>query len=572
MNKKINFIFCILMTVIIMFGFSAKPLHIVCASSDGVKSGYYIMTEASGELLGLDTSYTNDDELLIRISPSVKYANKQPQLGKLVYYNSSGNYEDIATLGYGPFEWVFTKDYNHLFITYHLSNETETTELVHVNLTDKTIEKLTLPVRNVNALSLSFDESNIHVLGDNQDRKPLKGIDRIRFSLNMDKKEKSEIPNYTGKFLTLSYVPLAVKLTLETEKPPIRTINLTNDRVVLICQDWVTFASGGIWLEEGDIQLLDLDNNVIEKRSLTSGYCYAQIFNAKKTLILTQNSYNFMHVNSSVSVGPSASTYDPKTGNKIESYRLPERGSESSIMVGSAYFYKITDSEIITKKGSAWLNFEFYPELNCIYSLGQSKVELINFKDKIKKIKFDRMTISESRPLFLHHFYRIPGTKLAVIYGPYNYFIHFFDLEKNKIIKTEDTGRRLSKFVGKMFGGSPKIEICSDLKNIYALNHSTDDITIFDIRTLKKRFIVSPEPPLRIIQTSKNPGQILLITVENVFKLNEAKTELLPIYEFKEKAQTIDFIENEAMLVLFTEQEKVEFNIENLELISTSEI
>jgi len=145
---------------------------------------------------------TNDpDKYLAIFAPEVKRGKeKDAQKGQLILYNiNSGRTEDLVELGYGPFNWVYTKDHKHFFITYRPALTSDYYELLHYNIAEKTTEKLADFAKNVNDLVLSYDETRLYAL------------------IPGDEKSKDKEP---GKVQVLSFGPLAVVTTLQMDVNP----------------------------------------------------------------------------------------------------------------------------------------------------------------------------------------------------------------------------------------------------------------------------------------------------------------------------------------------------------------
>lgn len=175
----------------------------------------------------------------------------------------------MVDLGYPPYFWVYTKDHKHLFVSYRPSQTEETTELLHYLVSERKSEKVLLPVHSVSYLALSFDETQLYILGDDKTRQPKKG-NPYRDALFGSKKRIDQGKEFNAQMITMNFGSLETKTTLTVENLPVKIVNISKERSVLISQDWTLYSQESILTRgSGSIKLINtLENKVISEKPL----------------------------------------------------------------------------------------------------------------------------------------------------------------------------------------------------------------------------------------------------------------------------------------------------------------
>ncbi len=138
--------------------------------------------------------------------------------GQLIIFNiETGRTEDLVELGFAPFQWTYSKDFQHFYISYKATPGSNSMELLHYYVSEQKTEKLSDFASNIFDLALSNDESKLYVLTDR--------------TVKISKVKKF------SDLLTLSCSPLAVINTLSLDKEILNMHILSNDRLVLLNLD-----------------------------------------------------------------------------------------------------------------------------------------------------------------------------------------------------------------------------------------------------------------------------------------------------------------------------------------------
>ncbi len=464
-----------------------------------------------------------------------KKEEKEDRAGQLILFNiSNGRTEDLVDLGYAPFNWVYTEDHKHLFITYRTTTKKDASyELLHYNISEMTAEKLPLSaeVKNVNSITLSLDDQNLYLLLDNQRRV----IDISETGLLGKKQEVLGTP----QMITVSYSPLQVKANLPVESAPLSLRMLDDEKAVLICQDWsfiLRSTNQGYNLGKGQIKLMDLKNNsVLEEKEIPSGTSlYYQWYNDEKVMILYYK--------------------------------------EADVFLSTKYkFIKVTSSGMkLNEIGQKPVDFDYLTDRDHLYILTAKDLKVLDYPQaKIREYN----TGSNIYKNFAYYFYRLPESDLAAISSYEDGRVKLFDLNTNLVLDKTLSGRPWGKvkylcrrILSKPMDAETQVATTQANSQFYIANRKSGDITVYDRNFDKLSYIVPPEPPLGIFQVKQPSLQTLVVTGKMIYKINEKNLSLNTIYEFKKKTQDMWLFEEEKRTIILTPWEFVVLDGQNLQV------
>lgn len=439
--------------------------------------------------------------------------------GRLILFNvKTGRTEDVVDIGYAPFNWEYTEDRRHFFITYRVSAEKDSGfELLHYNIPEMTCQTVELPASTVkvNQIAINQELGQVYLLLDN--------VDRIDFSRN--KQKISGQP----QLLTVNIGDLQVKASTPLDNPPLSLRLLSKDRGVLICQDWkvnVYFSNGQfkryLELGEGSVVFMDLqEQKPLEKYDVDKRSIYWQWFPEDKVYIIH--------------------------------YETPESGLKTN-----SHFLKITkdgvESKVLTEEV---LDFDYYPEEDKLYILHKDKLSWIDYQTKQMVTYHTGSNLYKKSP---YSFRKLPDSDLALIYSVRDGKVKFYDLKRNKVERKVLSGRTWGKvaylfrtMLSRPQDALTRVSTNADLTRFYVYNRMSNDITVYDRSFRPQKYIVTPEPALGIYQITKPTLKTLVFTGKKIYELVDQELKL--VHSFEKKTDRIAVVgeENRVMIVSETE-------------------
>ncbi len=426
--------------------------------------------------------------------------------GQLIIFNiATGRTEDLVDLGFWPFRWTYTKDHQHFFITYKPTPDAKSMEMLHYDVEKGTSEKLSDFAVEISNLALSTDERKLYAVTE----RPVKSKKAKTFS----------------DILTITYSPLTIQNTLSTDKKIQALYVLSPERIALANLDLDHKAK--------TVSIINTqDNTIVQEQKLKLIYTLTSWFEKERLLIVAG--------------------FETKSNG----FGLTGRGQFCKVSIDGIQFIE---------PSKPWIDFEYIPERDCLYILSEYNIEAIDFKNSTTH------KCSTGYNIYHDSFYKIyhlPDSNLAAIYCFQNSEVKFYDLVENKIIKTVNCGRSGAKFLLSFFNVESKTVITTnhDKTKYFVLNRATKDITVLDQDFTKSNFIIPSEPPIGMYQIKKPAFVTLVTTGKQIYKLNEATSELESIYEFKQETKETYLYEDENRMILLSDKELLVLNSETLKI------
>lgn len=442
---------------------------------------------------------------------------KQENAGRLVIFNiKSGRTEDLVELGFYPYRWQHSSDYNYLYISYCTAKNGDTFELLKYDLKELKPLKLGQLIKKPVVMTLTDNNQMLYLIENSEDQT-------------------------TSRLLTITADTLEIKSTLSVGKYPDRLFVLGNERIAVLNRD----RRDRDQIKENDsrakgsLKLIDtLNNRVIEEKELKETDVYAYWDDEQKVLIVSVDYSRFF------------GTFGLK---------------------GKGEFYKVTEKGIVyhlIKEG--WIDLDYLPELDRLYVLCGKSAQVIDYKNnKVSEIKTGNNLIPNGYgDFYICYFKNLKDTNYEIIYCYSNGDMRFIDLTENKMVKKIRSGREGRRFLQTLGGGGKAeavITTNAEKSTYYILNKATKDITVLNQSFEVVTHIVPKEDPLGMYQVKKAGYQTIVTTEKMIYRIDRDNT-LTPLYKFEEKPKFSDFIENEGRIIVWTDREIVVLDAASLEV------
>ncbi|NLW55906.1 MAG: hypothetical protein GX050_04705 [Firmicutes bacterium] len=452
--------------------------------------------------------------------------------GQLILFNvKTGRTEDLVELGFAPFNWEYSEDRQHFFITYRVSEEQDSAfELLKYNITEMTCATIELPelTKRVNQLEINQELDRLYLLLDNEDR--ISG--------------KNQRIIGQPQLLAVNIRDFKVEESFGLDHAPLSFYILGKNKGVVTCQDWAIksyYVNGKLqWhidVGRGSITLLDLQTQKpLEKYKVDEGNIYWQWFTEEQIYI---------------------GHYQSRESRTKRNY----------------HFLKITGEGVESKDLTAEpLNFGYYPEDDKLYILHKDTISIIDYQINRTANYKTGNNLYKEHP---YTFRKIPATDLAVIYSNEEGKVKFYDLKKNKVERKALSGRTWGKvaylfktIITKPTGAMTMITANAEQDKLYVYNRMSNDITVYNRSFQPEEYVVTPEPAYGIYQITEPTMKTLVFTGKNLYELVDNELDLLHSFEKKtdrffvasEKNRVIIASETE-LLVLEPETLKTENHI-----------
>jgi hypothetical protein len=217
----------------------------------------------------------------------------------------------------------------------------------------------------------------------------------------------------TSDLLTVTYSPLTIKNTLSSNQKILGLYVLSQDRIALLNVD-VKHKTKSLTLLNAQ------DNSTVQEQKLKMIYSLTSWFEKERTLIVGGFEYGR----------------------------------------GKGQFCKVSTTGIqFTVPITAWVEFEYIPEKDCLYLLSGSQLEVIDYGNSTdQKINTGNNRSSH----YYYQLYHIPDSNIITIYSFENSEVKFFDLNENIILKKVNCGRSGIKFLLNFFNVDAKTVITTN--------------------------------------------------------------------------------------------------------------
>lgn len=458
-------------------------------------------------------------------APEIKRGKENDaQKGQLILFNiETGRTEDLVDLGYSPFNWVYTKDRRHLFISYRPDLTSGYYEILHYDVADKTTEKLPEYSKELDDLVLSHDETKLYALIPGEDEKN------------------------PGKVDVLNYGPLAVETSIQTDLNPYNLFVLSADKFALIDADEKKRK------QPGSIKIYNAsDNTISEDFKLDPPYklnCYW--YQDDQTLIVVSNTKRRSHALKVSAAGIKI--------NEIPSSWLKfkyVKEMDSLFLYTTNQFVMIDYVQGNMQACDAGTLTAFYdigevPEMKMVvlFSPEGGNVKFINVQDTMKMVKNAACGRASAK---FGNFMANLMVNVVLNYGSYSYsngyYYHNYYIYNVNLFRS-----------GNAIAANP------DEAKFYILRRDTRDITVFHSDAKKPTYIVPGEAPITMIQIRKPNLQTLVVSGKKIYQLN-TDDSLSAIYEFKEPISDCSFRDEENRLIILTDRNLLVLDSAGLEV------
>jgi hypothetical protein len=461
--------------------------------------------------------------------------------GELVLFNvATGRTEDLIQLGFSPFTYDYTEDHKHFVISYRTARTDDSTfEVLYYNIQEKKSQKLTLPkwTKAVNQITVSPEKEQISLLLDNKKR---------RLTTKESKSSFGAFGKVSGnpELMVVSFSPLEVKKELTLESCPLWMFNITPERAVILCQNYLDITDAkdrsGDHIGAGTIKIINLkDYSTINEYKTYADYnIYRHWHDKDKVLILN--------------------------------YFTSESGLRRDIR--EIYLKIDATNAVLNEFENPTGNFEYLADKNRLYVITEENLTVIDYKSG-DVIPCE--TGSNSSTGGYYEFMRVPDTDIAVIYKFEKSAVKFFDLNENRLIKKVTCGRGLFKalnsmyrgFVGRSTGTETTISVSPDKSKFFIYNKLSDDITVYDQSYEKKAFIaVKNDTCLGMYLISKPALQTVVIGKKKIYKLDYDNNVLTPIYTFAKGIEAAYLFSDETRSIVLSDKEIIVLDSGTLEI------
>lgn len=364
-------------------------------------------------------------------------------------------------------------------------------ELFHYNIPEMKVEKLYGIASSVNDMVVSLDGKTLNILTGAAEKR-------------------------SPQLLTLSCAPLGVLASLPVGKNPEKIYMLSQDRAAILDVDSSDSHKSG----ESSIKLINTaDNTLVEERRFKPTEIRLQWFEKEKTIVVAVD----------------------------EKQSSPRKSKVFKVNAAGFRYYEIPTN---------WIDLSYLPDLDCLYVLTTEDLKKIDYgNSSIRSFATDGPNNSPGN----YQFYRLPNSNTAIIYCFKNGMLKFFDISKNTVLSKVIFGRSGVKILNSLTFGSKDTDTVvttnAQISRFYILNRSTRDVTVFDNSFKRISYIVPPEPPLAMYQIQKPYLSTIIITEKKIYKIDEEKLLLKPIYEFKSKSGSAYLQEEEGRIIFISDRE-----------------
>jgi hypothetical protein len=451
------------------------------------------------------------DKYLAIFAPEVKRGKeKDAQKGQLILFNiASGRTEDLIELGYSPFNWVYTQDRRHLFISYRPDLTSGYYEILHYNIPEKTTEKLPDYSKKLDDLVLSYDETRLYTLIPGDEKEP-------------------------GKVEVLSYGPLAVAATIPTDVNPWNLFVLSADKFAVIDADEQNRK------KTGAIKIYNTsDNTIAEDFKLDPPYkLYSHWYKDDQTLIMVSDTRRKSYA-LKVSAAGIAMNEIPRAWMKFK--YVKEMDSLLLYTKNQLVMIDYVQGVIQACNTGTLTNFydiEEVPEMKMVvlFTSQGGNVKFIDIQDKIKMVKNASCGRASAK---FGNFMANLIVNSVLTYGSYSYSSGYYY-------------RNYYVYNANLFRSGNAVAASPDNAKFYILRRDTRDITVFHSNFDKPAFIVPSEPPITMYQIKKPNSRTLVVSGKKIFQLNDADDSLSPVYEFQQPVSDCFFFGEENRLIILT--------------------
>ena len=479
---------------------------------------------------------TNDpDEYLAIFAPKVKKGKeKNAQKGQLILFNvKSGKTEDLVDLGFGPFNWTYTDDHKHFFITYRPMLTSDYFELLHYNIEAKTSETMANFAKKINDLVVSADGSRLYVL------------------IPGDEKDKDKTPS---EVQVISFGPLAVEKTLPMDVNPQALFALSPEKFVVIDADEKNNK------KSGDIKVFKSADC-----SLSDDFKFDAPYKVKNYLYKDYHTLITM-VDAKVDT-PSQKSFACKiTSDGMKTTEIPDRWHDAKYYKDSAkdYLFLFTVGQFIIMDytqdkllkckidlSSIYYNINYLPETNLA----------ILFPTQSGNVKFIDLNLNEPK--------LVESLSCGRTIAKFGNFLSdlVVSVALSELASVGSMGY-YNIYAVNLFHGGVSVATVPDNSKYYILSRNTRDITIIPATFAfeKPIYIVPQDPPLAMYQVKRPALQILIVSGNEIYQLNTADDSLKSVHAFKELVNDCLFFEGANRLIILTDRDLLVIDPATLEV------
>lgn len=418
------------------------------------------------------------------------------QAGQLIIYNmASGRTEDLVELGYAPFKWAYTPDHQHFYISYQPSPGANSFDLLHYNVSELKVEKVSGFASEVRQL-LCADQKLFALVG---------------------KKEKTP-----PQLLIFKSEPLGLDTALAVDNNSENFYFLGADRLVLLDLDRNPSRKN----QEGALKLISTrDNLVTEEFKCKPFRFYTKWYEKEKVLIvdLEENS-------------PQKSRTLKITADGFRYYEIPNNWISLDYFAEKDALYVLTEDN---------LKVIDYQNSSTRYFLPEGSNQLDDLK---KENNYQFYFIPNSHLAVL---YCLENGNVKFFDSEKNQFL--------KNIGSGRAGVKIFNTITFRFGQNTETVVSTNPNQtkFFIMNRATKDITVFDGNFKRLNYLIPLEPLIGMCQIKKPILKTLVVSNKRIYKINEEKLTLEPVHQFKNPTEHVHFFEEDQRMIILADQEMV---------------
>ncbi len=479
----------------------------------GIKPDQVIATNSPDQYIALYTPK----------APKKGFENEASK-GACFVYNRAQKTVEVIELGYGPFNWVYTKDRMHFYISYRSSQDLNSFELLHYDTAGKQVEKVSDISKPVGSLCLSEDETVLYGL--------------------ISGEAKKHIP---GKVMIFTASPFKNIGAIETAINPKALFVLDAQKLVLIDADEKNKKQPGF------IKIINASNgSTIQEYPIPAPYKITSFwYKEDRTLIAIADTPKQQSMVFKMTPG-ATQTFTTKTD-----------------WLNCLYHKDKGQLFLVAKKTLRTVDFDQNTETSCETGLNV-------YQDPFSDAKFN------------YSMKYFPDAGLALLYCPNGGNAKLIDLKQNIMIQNCGYGRSGAKFKNTMvnifanalamsvlyspytyypgslvnfFEGGTTIAVDAERMKYFFLSSSTSDVTVFGSRLDNPQYIVAPkEKPMVMLEIEKPNLQILLVTNKTIYRIDSSDLSLTALYEFHDSIRSCFFYRDQEQIMAVTDRELAVIN------------
>lgn len=428
----------------------------------------------------------------IQIGKGREQAFYQP--GKIVVFNAKvGRSEDLVEIGFAPYQWVYTKDRLHFFIAYYLSPKKEGVEILHYDIKEKRIERISDITGAINDLQLNYEEDALLAIVDSKD------------SLR--------------KLVRVQIAPFQLKSEFEIGAGAERIYVLGPNRAALLNINKKRSRKYG----SGVIKIIDTYGNaLVEERTLFHPNIAVFWYEENRSLFVT---------NGLISDGLMEGRLYKVTGAGIRQHQIPSPWAGFNYQLEQDRVYVLNDNSLTL--------IDYPNNFSRTFKLDGPNYYPAQFSYYFQRLFQTNLAIIACFEKGYLKFYDLEKNQVLKS-------VNCGRTGKRVINKLTFRGDRLSQTA---------LTTNQWQTRFYVLNRATQDITVYNHEFNVEKYIIPEEPPLAIFQITRPTIQTLVVTAKGLYRVDEDNLGLVPVTNFASEISKVHYLEEkEGLLFLYTDR------------------